>query len=114
MLQTKNNLWSEYLKRRYLRGEPLSHAHLPSKSSSQWKHLYKVRDVFHASCRWIIGEGNLLFWYDNWSGHGSLCSLLHENEWTSVESKEILLNEVLTPEGQWNTSALGEVPTYLM
>lgn len=33
--------------------------------------------------------------------------MLHENEWTSVESKDILLNEVLTPEGQWNTSALG-------
>lgn len=54
MIQTKDSLWVNYMRRRYMKSDPLL-ASLPYRSSAQWKRLYKLRLKFHNSCRWIVG-----------------------------------------------------------
>lgn len=106
MLHTKHNLWTNYFKCRYFKEASVSQVHLSRASSSQWKSLYNYRDLFIASSRWIVGQGNLSFWYDNWTGQGRLWDLLNEDERNGIENDDLMLNEVLSCEGNWNDSAI--------
>ncbi|KAF5446730.1 hypothetical protein F2P56_032333 [Juglans regia] len=66
-----HSLWADFFKGKYVRDKHLSLL-VPNKGTSVWKSIVNsIPDVLHNS-KWLVREGNLSFWYDNWEEGGPL------------------------------------------
>lgn len=80
MIHTKKSIWAKYMQQRYLR-DSFSCSPLPYRCSALLKRLHQLRNLFHSSTRWFFGKGEISFWEDNWSGAGSIRSLISDSCW---------------------------------
>lgn len=64
-------MWADFFKGKYARGNHLSLL-VPNKDTRFWKSIVKsIPDVLNNS-KWLVREGNISFWYDNWEEGGPL------------------------------------------
>ncbi|KAL0342533.1 UNVERIFIED_CONTAM: hypothetical protein Scaly_1915900 [Sesamum calycinum] len=78
----KSSLWSEYLHGRYCRNMHSTIVPYNRNHSSVWHRLCRIRDVAEPFIFWILGEGSVSFWHNNWFGEKSLAQLLHRGTYT--------------------------------
>ncbi|KAK4394222.1 putative ribonuclease H protein [Sesamum angolense] len=78
----KSSLWSEYLHGRYCRNLHPTIVPYNQNHSPFWHRLCRIRDVAEHFIFWILGEGSVSFWYDNWLGEKPLAQLLHRDTYT--------------------------------
>lgn len=71
-------------------------------ASHSWKQLCKIKDKVEEHLVWLVGKGEISFWYDNWTVEGPLCSHINEG----VIPKDIKLKEVLI-NGGWHKGTTG-------
>lgn len=51
--------------------------------------MLKARDFSEKNIWWETRCGNASFWHDNWTGFGSLTSILHPNDLTDLHIYEV-------------------------
>ncbi|OIS98387.1 hypothetical protein A4A49_51111 [Nicotiana attenuata] len=74
---TEDTLWAKFMKAKYcIRSNIMSKGISPTDSMA-WKHLVKIRDKVEVNIMWKINEGNLLFWWDDWTSQASTKHLLY-------------------------------------
>ncbi|KAL0307390.1 UNVERIFIED_CONTAM: putative ribonuclease H protein [Sesamum calycinum] len=72
--------WSPYYGRRHIHWSSWAKACFPV--AEVWHCLCRIRDVAEPFIFWILGEGSVSFWYDNWLGEKPLAQLLHRDTYT--------------------------------
>ncbi|KAL2250200.1 UNVERIFIED_CONTAM: hypothetical protein Sindi_2493700, partial [Sesamum indicum] len=86
----KSSLWLEFLHDRYCRTRHPIHVPYNRNHSSVWHRLCRIRDVVEPLIFWILGQGLVSFWHDNWFGEKPLAQLVHgapdtmASDWISV------------------------------
>ena len=66
LLKSANSLWASYMRCKYAK-QIFSSAQM-CYGSAAWKRMNKVMLLADVHIAWIIGEGNVNFWYDKWFG----------------------------------------------
>nr|XP_027098937.1 uncharacterized protein LOC113718221 [Coffea arabica] len=78
----RKSLWAEFLIAKY---NKWVHACLVEEVSSQsyiWRRLCSIQHLVEEHIDWILGEGSIDFWHDNWLSTGALChqvEIFHEH-----------------------------------
>ena len=73
LIQGKS-LWADFFTGKYVRGNHLSLLE-PTKGTRFWKSIVRCIPDVLSNSKWIVREGNLSFWYDNWDDRGPLCAI---------------------------------------
>lgn len=61
--------------------------------ASSWKALCSSGEVIDHNILWIVGKGEVSFWYDNWSNLGPLYQQIDNNtDISNLQVKEVLHN----------------------
>ncbi|XP_040996793.1 uncharacterized protein LOC121242840 [Juglans microcarpa x Juglans regia] len=65
------SLWTDFFRGKYVQGNHLSLLN-PNKGTWFWKSIIRsIPEVLNNS-KWMVREGNISFWYDNWEDGGPL------------------------------------------
>ncbi|OIT04251.1 putative ribonuclease h protein [Nicotiana attenuata] len=101
-LRTEYTLWAKFMEAKYcIRSNILSRGISPTDSMA-WNHLVKIRDKVEDNIIWKINEGNLLFWWDDWTSQGSIKKLLDlSSRPRSTKVKEFIVGN------EWNLELIG-------
>lgn len=75
LIHSANKLWVRLLMGVYCTGSDFFSTQ-GRHGSALWKALLKTRALIFEGFAWRVGEGNLPFWFANWTGFGPLCSLV--------------------------------------
>jgi len=76
MVQSTNKLWVNLLADKYKTGKKFLQATFNSGSSPSWSSIIKAKDIFSSGYNWRAGSGSSSFWFDNWSTHGLIGSIV--------------------------------------
>lgn len=77
--RSEDNLWTEFLLAKYCpRSNPISKVQ-NTKDSSIWRTLLQIREQIEHNIMWLVNEGNILFWWDNWSNLGPIHQLCNSS-----------------------------------
>ncbi|KAL6543520.1 hypothetical protein OROHE_010142 [Orobanche hederae] len=96
--RTTNNIWSDFLNKKYCsRLHPML-IKLSPKSSHIWKNMCGIRSIANYNIFWNSGNGKVSFWHDNWCEFGPL-SLFQPSK-----SKDKI--EFFWTNGQWDRNKL--------
>ncbi|KAF3659446.1 hypothetical protein FXO37_13978 [Capsicum annuum] len=99
--RTGNSLLKSFLEAKYCkRLHPVARKGRPDQSHT-WRRLMNIKDKCETHMIWKIGKGNLSFWWNNWSGKGSIAKHLH----LVHKSKNTKVAEFIR-EGKWDESHL--------
>ncbi|KAF3617049.1 hypothetical protein FXO38_34217 [Capsicum annuum] len=99
--RTGNSLLKSFLEAKYCkRLHPVARKGRPDQSHT-WRRLMNIKDKCETHMIWKIGKGNLSFWWNNWSGKGSIAKHLH----LVHKSKNTKVVEFIR-EGKWDESHL--------
>ncbi|XP_075091705.1 uncharacterized protein LOC142171892 [Nicotiana tabacum] len=101
-LRTGNSLWRDFMLSKYgSRYHPV--AKKPSTGTSDsWKQMCKIKHKVEEHMIWLVGNGEVSFWYDNWTSLGPLCKYLGDE----ARPKDIKLRDVFV-NGEWNENNTG-------
>lgn len=104
----KDSLRALVIRKKYESQRRISSSNENSLPSSQtWKVMKKGMEVFKRGTRWGLGrESNLKFWYDNWTSHGRLRSIIHGP--LTREEDEINVRDIALLDG-WDYEKLSMV-----
>ncbi|XP_071925956.1 uncharacterized protein [Coffea arabica] len=70
----QQSLWADFMSRKYCAG---LHPYLTEETqwgSHTWRRMIAVQQVGKDNIGWIVRQGLMDFWHDNWLGSGALCS----------------------------------------
>ncbi|XP_047943058.1 uncharacterized protein LOC125189874 [Salvia hispanica] len=105
----QNSLWAQYLFQKYCSISFPLVIYRSNRFSPMWRRLFKVGDICREHVRWVLGNGNISFWYDSWVLNLPLVSLcsstpsspsLKVNElWVGDRWDEIRVRLLLEEEG---------------
>ncbi|WMV23959.1 hypothetical protein MTR67_017344 [Solanum verrucosum] len=76
-LRTENNLWSQFMMHKYCQRGHVVARKIQRYHSSIWKDLLRIKAEVEAFMLRKINDGQISFWWDNWSGIGSLVLYHH-------------------------------------
>jgi len=76
MVQSTNKLWVNILTSKYSKGPNILHATRTSNSSPSWSSIIKAKNILCNGYQWRAGSGSSSFWFQNWSSHGLIGSLV--------------------------------------
>ena len=96
----QQSLWAEFMSRNYCAG---LHPCLPEDShwsSHTWRRMVAVQQVGEDHISWIVQQGSMDFWLDNWMGSGVLCN--------KVEIFHDHLVADFVDRGGWNVAMLNQ------
>jgi len=102
--RTQNSLLTKFLEAKYCKR---IHAVARKKNYSQshiWRRLMDARNDCEHNILWKVGNGNLSFWWDNWTNIGALAMLVDQ----STHSKNTKVSDFINS-NHWNTSKLHEI-----
>ncbi|XP_075074722.1 uncharacterized protein LOC142162286 [Nicotiana tabacum] len=105
-LRTEDTLWAKFMEAKYcIRSNIMSRGISPTDFMA-WKHLVKIRDKVEVNIMWKIYEGNLLFWWDDWTSQGSIKHILYLSSIAgSTKVKDFIVGN------EWNLELIArEVP----
>lgn len=68
----QDSLWAQYMFQKYC---SITLAYRSNRFSPMWRRLFKVGDLCREQVRWVLGDGNISFWYDSWVSSSPLVSL---------------------------------------
>ncbi|XP_060171020.1 uncharacterized protein LOC132602004 [Lycium barbarum] len=97
--QINSSLFKEFLESKYCK-----RGHLVEKKRHQGKRLTDIRARCEQHVLWKVGQGNLSFWWDNWTGLGPIAYLLP----TEYRAKRVRVSEFIY-DGKWNTLTLSNL-----
>ncbi|KAF5452775.1 hypothetical protein F2P56_027742 [Juglans regia] len=98
-LMSGHSLWADFFKGKYVKDKHLSLL-VPNKGTRVWKSIVKsIPDVIHNS-KWLVREGNISFWYDNWDEDGPLQVHYPVTDYPMIKIKECCI------ENGWDISLL--------
>lgn len=67
LLIDRDNLWVNFVLKKYAKNQSLLLHKPTSLTSWQWKQLMSLSPMFCKGLRWQIGDGaNISLWFDNW------------------------------------------------
>ncbi|XP_019416401.1 PREDICTED: uncharacterized protein LOC109327691 [Lupinus angustifolius] len=75
LLQGSNKIWCKVLTQKYISDGCLLFVANKCSSSPVWKGIVKATNMLKSGFSLHLGDGDLLFWYDNWSCLGLLCTM---------------------------------------
>ncbi|KAL0439130.1 UNVERIFIED_CONTAM: hypothetical protein Slati_2396000 [Sesamum latifolium] len=78
----RSSLWSEFLHGRYCRALHPTLVPYNRNHSPVWHRLCPIRDVAELFIFWVLGNGEVSFWHDNWFGEKILAQLVHRESYT--------------------------------
>ncbi|XP_059294764.1 uncharacterized protein LOC132047797 [Lycium ferocissimum] len=104
-LRTGGSLWGDFMKAKYFQDTHPVAVKWRKGQSLCWKELCKIREEVEENIIWILGEGQLSFWYDNWSRQRALFKMMEEE----VHIVDIRLREVIEG-GIWQVLGDVELP----
>ncbi|KAG6724418.1 hypothetical protein I3842_03G258400 [Carya illinoinensis] len=73
------------------------------KGSCFWKGVLQVLPLMFKNSRWLVREGSLNFWFDNWLGDGPIVDRLHIVEDSKLQVRQVLDGAV------WNYGWLRQI-----
>ncbi|XP_042956358.1 uncharacterized protein LOC122292186 [Carya illinoinensis] len=90
-LVTGHSLWADFFRGKYVRGNHLSLLE-PNKGTRLWKSIVRsIPDVLNNS-KWLVRDGNISFWHDNWVEGGPLSNLYPVFEQPLLKIKDCRLD----------------------
>ncbi|KAK4394248.1 LINE-1 retrotransposable element O protein [Sesamum angolense] len=72
---SENSLWAKFLKAKYCKGTPPSCPKASIHNSPNWRRMCKVHSNVQEHIFWILGNGMVSFWFDNWIGEQTLSQI---------------------------------------
>ncbi|XP_071909708.1 uncharacterized protein [Coffea arabica] len=69
----QQSLWAEFMMGKYCVGQHPCFTDDSPLCSSTWKRMVAVQQVAEDNIGWVIRQGSMDFWHDNWMGSGALC-----------------------------------------
>ncbi|XP_015169198.1 uncharacterized protein [Solanum tuberosum] len=76
-LRTENNIWSQFMMHKYCQRGHVVARKIQRYHSSIWKDLLRIKAEVEPFMLRKINDGQISFWWDNWSGIGSLVLYHH-------------------------------------
>ncbi|KAL0309423.1 UNVERIFIED_CONTAM: hypothetical protein Sradi_5884600 [Sesamum radiatum] len=73
--RSENSLWAKFLKAKYCKGTPPSCPKASIHNSPNWRRMCKVHSDVQEHIFWILGNGMVSFWFDNWIGEQTLSQI---------------------------------------
>ncbi|KAF6145533.1 hypothetical protein GIB67_037566, partial [Kingdonia uniflora] len=70
-------------------------------ASNLWKGIYGLIETVKTNTAWVLGKGDISFWFEDSTGNGALCDCTA----TSIH-QQIKVNEVLDENGVWHWESL--------
>lgn len=110
MVQSTNKLWVNILSNRYTSGSNTLHATTNSNSSPTWSSIIKAKDILSSGYVWHAGSGSSSFWFNHWSSHGLIGSLVPIID---VHDLHLTVREVFTSNGQPTQALYTNLPQAL-
>ncbi|XP_070049029.1 uncharacterized protein [Nicotiana tomentosiformis] len=102
---TKDTLWSTFLWNKYCK--KINEMLVPWRNGSQvWKKMTQMREELEYQVWWQLKNGSSYFWYDNWTGLGTLYHTSGTGHWCDESIKYV--DEVME-NGTWNEVLLREL-----
>nr|XP_027071629.1 uncharacterized protein LOC113696407 [Coffea arabica] len=92
------SLWAKFMHDKYLQGGHVCEAELQRFQSPTWRRLVRCQALADSHIRWVLQNGMVDFWHENWMGEGSLCQQVENFGDHAVA--DFVLN------GSWNVSML--------
>ncbi|XP_060201107.1 uncharacterized protein LOC132629772 [Lycium barbarum] len=103
-IRTKSSLLNQFMEAKYcIRSHPVDKK-FASGDSHVWKRLTDIRARCEQHILWKVGQGNLSFWWDNWTRLGPIAYLLP----TEYRAKRVRVSEFIY-DGKWNTLTLSSL-----
>nr|KYP32892.1 Putative ribonuclease H protein At1g65750 family [Cajanus cajan] len=111
MLHDHDKPWVEVLSSKYLKGDSILNAKIPSSSSPAWHSillaLQELRDGFLPK----LNDGRSSLWYKDWTGLGCLCKLV---DYVHISDTHLKVLDVYTDDS-WNFNCLRtQLPSQLL
>lgn len=92
-LRTTNSLWKEFMEAKFFHNKHPSVAQWNSGQPQNWKYLCNIKEDVESNILWNIGDGDVSFWYDNWTGMGPLHQLVPDRtSCNEIKVKDIINN----------------------
>ncbi|XP_027090440.2 uncharacterized protein [Coffea arabica] len=73
LFRQKRSLWAEFMWAKYCGNLHPCLAEAGPRGSATWRRMRSVQRVADEHIAWIVREGMMDFWHDNWLGTGALC-----------------------------------------
>ncbi|XP_019241016.1 PREDICTED: uncharacterized protein LOC109221004 [Nicotiana attenuata] len=103
--RTKPSLWSSFLSQKYCK--KLNPMIVPWRDGSHvWRKMLECRDIIEHQIWWQPHMGSSLFWFENWTGMGSLY-FVTPPDFVCDESIHNIYDVVCN--GQWNEEKIREI-----
>jgi hypothetical protein len=97
MVQSTDKLWVNILSNKYTSGPNILHATAKYNCSPTWSSIIKAKDILHSGYVWRAGSGSSSFWFNHWSPHGLIGSLVPIID---IHDLQLTVKDVLTYNGQ--------------
>nr|XP_027090405.1 uncharacterized protein LOC113711437 [Coffea arabica] len=72
-LRQRKSLWAEFMHSKYLYGLHACEAEFQLSQSPTWRRLVRCHTLAESYIQWVLQNGMVDFWHENWIGAGSLC-----------------------------------------
>ncbi|XP_019231693.1 PREDICTED: uncharacterized protein LOC109212501 [Nicotiana attenuata] len=103
--RTKPSLWSSFMSKKYCK--KMNAIIVPWRAGSHvWRRMLECRDIVEHQILWKLRMGSSLFWFDNWTGLGSLY-FVTPPEFLVDETVQNVNNVVVG--GQWDEMQLTQI-----
>nr|XP_027127775.1 uncharacterized protein LOC113743906 [Coffea arabica] len=93
-LRQRQSLWAEFMHTKYLHNLHACEAEFQPLQSITWKRLVTYQSLANSHIQWVLQNGLINFWHENWTGTGPLCQQIEIFEDHTVA--DFVLN------GHWN------------
>ncbi|XP_027152134.1 uncharacterized protein LOC113752202 [Coffea eugenioides] len=70
----QQSLWAKFMLQKYCAGQHPCLADIGHRGSQAWRRMVTMQRFGEENITWIVREGALDFWHDNWMGSGALCN----------------------------------------
>ncbi|XP_027077095.1 uncharacterized protein [Coffea arabica] len=72
-LRQRQSLWAEFMYNKYLHKLHACEAEFQPLQSVTWKRLVTYQSLANSHIQWVLQNGLINFWHENWTGTGPLC-----------------------------------------
>ncbi|XP_071917289.1 uncharacterized protein [Coffea arabica] len=69
----QQSLWAKFMSQKYCAGHHPCLADIGHPGSQVWQRMVTMQRFGEDNISWVVREGALDFWHDNWMGSGALC-----------------------------------------
>ncbi|XP_043725893.1 uncharacterized protein LOC122672496 [Telopea speciosissima] len=100
---SENSLWSSFFKANFLKGNHITFANSNTMDSISWRKALEHKDFMLSNSRWLVEQGEVLFWLDNWLGVRPLLDFVDGAINVPLNAP---VRDVLSKDGLWDQESL--------